>query len=90
MARTWFITGASSGFGRALAEAVLERGECAVLGAPYRGNRGACGARFRPSTRIPCANLGQKMRDGGERRPSKTWIVRPLSLRIWLRLVVPS
>jgi len=33
MARTWFITGASSGFGRALAEAVLERGEYAVLGA---------------------------------------------------------
>jgi len=29
--RVWFITGASSGFGRALAEAVLGRGERAVL-----------------------------------------------------------
>jgi NAD(P)-dependent dehydrogenase (short-subunit alcohol dehydrogenase family) len=29
--RVWFITGATSGFGRALAEAVLERGERAVL-----------------------------------------------------------
>jgi NAD(P)-dependent dehydrogenase (short-subunit alcohol dehydrogenase family) len=33
MARTWFITGASSGFGRALAEAVLARGDNAVLAA---------------------------------------------------------
>lgn len=31
MARTWFITGASSGFGAALAQAVLERGDQAVL-----------------------------------------------------------
>jgi NAD(P)-dependent dehydrogenase (short-subunit alcohol dehydrogenase family) len=31
--RTWFITGASSGFGRALAEVVLERGHRAVVGA---------------------------------------------------------
>jgi len=31
--RTWFITGASSGFGRALAEAVLARGDNAVLAA---------------------------------------------------------
>jgi NADP-dependent 3-hydroxy acid dehydrogenase YdfG len=29
----WFITGASSGFGRALAEAVLARGDAAVMGA---------------------------------------------------------
>jgi NAD(P)-dependent dehydrogenase (short-subunit alcohol dehydrogenase family) len=33
MDRVWFITGASSGFGRALAEAVLARGDRAVLGA---------------------------------------------------------
>ncbi len=33
MSRVWFITGASSGFGRALAEAVLARGDMAVLGA---------------------------------------------------------
>lgn len=33
MQRVWFITGASSGFGRALAEAVLRRGDRAVLGA---------------------------------------------------------
>ncbi len=33
MQRVWFITGASSGFGRALAEAVLGRGDRAVLGA---------------------------------------------------------
>lgn len=31
--RVWFITGASSGFGRALAQAVLARGEQAVLAA---------------------------------------------------------
>jgi len=33
MQRVWFITGASSGFGRALAEAVLRRGDRAVLAA---------------------------------------------------------
>lgn len=33
MALTWFITGASSGFGRALAESALERGHRAVVGA---------------------------------------------------------
>src|SRR5580704_9274877 len=33
MRRVWFITGASSGFGRALAEAVLRRGDSAVLAA---------------------------------------------------------
>ena len=31
MQRVWFITGASSGFGRALAEAVLKRGDAAVV-----------------------------------------------------------
>ena len=36
MSKVWFITGASSGFGRALAEAVLARGDCAVLGARRR------------------------------------------------------
>jgi len=33
MRRVWFITGASSGFGRALAEAVLKGGDSAVLSA---------------------------------------------------------
>jgi len=33
MSKVWFITGASSGFGRALAEAVLAKGDCAVLAA---------------------------------------------------------
>lgn len=31
--RVWFITGASSGFGRALAEAVILRGECVIAAA---------------------------------------------------------
>lgn len=31
MSKTYFITGTASGFGRALAEAVLERGDQAVL-----------------------------------------------------------
>src|SRR5271155_4318037 len=33
MHRVWFITGASSGFGQALAEAVLKRGDSAVVAA---------------------------------------------------------
>jgi NADP-dependent 3-hydroxy acid dehydrogenase YdfG len=33
MHRIWFITGAPTGFGRALAEAVLKRGDSAVLSA---------------------------------------------------------
>ena len=33
MQRVWLITGASSGFGRALAEAVLKRGDGAIVGA---------------------------------------------------------
>lgn len=37
MHRVWFITGASSGFGRALAEAALKRGDSAVLAARRRG-----------------------------------------------------
>jgi NAD(P)-dependent dehydrogenase (short-subunit alcohol dehydrogenase family) len=36
MHRVWFITGASSGFGRALAEAVLKRGDSAVVCARRR------------------------------------------------------
>jgi NAD(P)-dependent dehydrogenase (short-subunit alcohol dehydrogenase family) len=36
MDRVWFITGASSGFGRALAEAVISRGERAVIAARRR------------------------------------------------------
>jgi NAD(P)-dependent dehydrogenase (short-subunit alcohol dehydrogenase family) len=35
--RVWFVTGASSGFGRALAEAVIARGERAVVAARRRG-----------------------------------------------------
>jgi len=37
MHRVWFITGASSGFGRSLAEAVLKRGDSAVLAARRKG-----------------------------------------------------
>ncbi len=37
MSKVWFITGASSGFGRALAEAVLDRGDCAAIAARRRG-----------------------------------------------------
>ena len=36
MSRVWVITGASSGFGRALAEAVLIRGDCAVVASRRR------------------------------------------------------
>jgi NADP-dependent 3-hydroxy acid dehydrogenase YdfG len=36
MSKAWFITGASSGFGRALAKAVLARGDCAILAARRR------------------------------------------------------
>src|SRR5258708_3755779 len=34
--RVWFVTGASSGFGRAVAEAVISRGERAVVAARRR------------------------------------------------------
>jgi NAD(P)-dependent dehydrogenase (short-subunit alcohol dehydrogenase family) len=34
--RVWFVTGASSGFGRALADAVIARGERAVVAARRR------------------------------------------------------
>src|SRR3954469_15864069 len=34
--RVWFITGASSGFGLALSEAVIARGECVVVAARRR------------------------------------------------------
>jgi NAD(P)-dependent dehydrogenase (short-subunit alcohol dehydrogenase family) len=36
MSRVWFITGASSGFGKALAEAVISRGENAIVAARRR------------------------------------------------------
>jgi NAD(P)-dependent dehydrogenase (short-subunit alcohol dehydrogenase family) len=42
MHRVWFITGASSGFGRALAEAVLKRGDSTVVAGP-RDLCGQCG-----------------------------------------------
>jgi NAD(P)-dependent dehydrogenase (short-subunit alcohol dehydrogenase family) len=44
--RVWFITGASSGFGRALAEGVLERGGRAVLAARRVDRLEAVAARF--------------------------------------------
>jgi NAD(P)-dependent dehydrogenase (short-subunit alcohol dehydrogenase family) len=44
--RVWFITGASSGFGRALADAVLGRGERAVLAARRTDRLEDLAARF--------------------------------------------
>jgi NAD(P)-dependent dehydrogenase (short-subunit alcohol dehydrogenase family) len=46
MRKTYFITGASSGFGLALAEAVLERGDNAVLGARRQDATRALEARY--------------------------------------------
>ena len=50
MQRVWFITGASSGFGRALAEAVLVRGDCAVLCARRAGPLDALASAHAPTT----------------------------------------
>lgn len=44
MSRVWFITGASSGFGRALAEAALARGDRAVMAARRVGPLAALAA----------------------------------------------
>ncbi len=44
--RVWFITGASSGFGRALADGVLERGDRAVLAARRLDRIEAVAARY--------------------------------------------
>ena len=44
--RVWFITGASSGFGRALAESVLDRGERAVLAARRADRLAALAGRY--------------------------------------------
>lgn len=44
--RVWFITGASSGFGRSLAEAVLRRGEQAAIGARRLDLLADLGARY--------------------------------------------
>ena len=44
--RVWFITGASSGFGRALADCVLERGDRAVLAARRVDRLEAVAARY--------------------------------------------
>jgi NAD(P)-dependent dehydrogenase (short-subunit alcohol dehydrogenase family) len=50
-AKVWFITGASSGFGHALAEAVLEKDDRAVVGARRRGALEALEARY-PQTAL--------------------------------------
>jgi NAD(P)-dependent dehydrogenase (short-subunit alcohol dehydrogenase family) len=52
--RTWFITGASSGFGEALAIAVLERGERAVLAGRRRERLESLASRFEDSA-LPVA-----------------------------------
>ena len=46
MHRVWLITGASSGFGRALAEAVLKRGDEAVVCARRRAALDSLAAPF--------------------------------------------
>jgi len=63
---TWFITGCSAGLGRALAEAVLERGESAAITARDAGRledlakalsrrviRPTCGGCSRPTSSVP-------------------------------------
>ena len=46
MPRSWLITGATGGFGRAIAEAVLARGDVAVLAARAPGELAALVARY--------------------------------------------
>jgi NAD(P)-dependent dehydrogenase (short-subunit alcohol dehydrogenase family) len=54
MKKIYFITGASSGFGRSLAEAVLQRGDCAVLTARRAAALEALAQQF-PETALPIA-----------------------------------
>jgi NAD(P)-dependent dehydrogenase (short-subunit alcohol dehydrogenase family) len=49
MQRVWFITGASSGFGRALAEAVLKRGDNAVVCARRKAALDSLASRYAKS-----------------------------------------
>jgi NAD(P)-dependent dehydrogenase (short-subunit alcohol dehydrogenase family) len=54
MKKIYFITGASSGFGRSLAEAVLQRGDCAILTARRAAALEALAQQF-PETALPIA-----------------------------------
>ena len=51
MSKIYFITGASSGFGQALAEAVLERGDSAIIAARKKADLSDLASRF-PDTAL--------------------------------------
>jgi NAD(P)-dependent dehydrogenase (short-subunit alcohol dehydrogenase family) len=64
--RVWFITGASSGFGRALAEAALERGDAVVAAARGTGSLGD----LEPEERVFAVKLD--VTDAGQREAAVT------------------
>lgn len=54
MARVWLVTGASSGFGHALVEVILDRGDYVVIGA--RRTEALKAARFLPFRSGACCD----------------------------------
>ena len=68
MHRVWFITGASSGFGRALAEAVLKRGDDAVVCARRKAALDSLASRYGKSAlaiELDVTNADARLRSVG-------------------------